>query len=255
MDSKSPVRYLCAAAMAGLSLQAQALVQAQAEITQVQWTIVDLTPGDGIPASIDVSGLGTLWQAVGWDPWTNQTGNGALGSGTGGSVSTPTFSADAQIAAGMPSIPGAGPAGFVSGSAQGGNAVTYSVVAVFEGDVTLGANTGIVLTARTDMSAVVGLTGERATGSAGVFMFRPDHPNAYIDSLSTFEAFFDHTNAQLQPVVSASFDNVGDTSMVVHIGANAMIQTFSVSAVPEPSTLAMMLAGCVGLLGVFGRRT
>lgn len=244
-------RHLAATCMGlslmGLSLQAQALVTAQAQITEVQWTIVDLTPDDGMAASLDFTGLNSFLQAVGAEPWTNQLGGAPVGSGTGGSVSTANFSATVQIAAGMPSVAGSGAAAFVSASAQGWDAITHALGAVFDGEVTLGPNTGLVLSGRTAMGAQVGLPGERASGTAGVLIFRPDHPSDWSESTASFEAYFDHGDAFPLPFTQTRFDNDGSTPMIVRITAYAMVDTVSVGVVPEPSSWALLLAGAAGL--------
>jgi hypothetical protein len=248
------LRRLIAAALVGVSVHANARVQAKAEITQVQLTVVDLTPDDGLAPSITTDLLGQLWYAVASAPSTAQMASGALGQAGGISVSDSNAAARAWSTVGNPFVAGAGPAAFVTSSTQASSAGAQAFSGVVYGDITLGPNTGIVLSALTDLGVSLERAGELADGSAGLMIFDPDNQSHGSRISSTFVADFEHTDIHRLPFMQISFDNAGGTPLLAHVYAYAEVSTYRVDQVPEPSTPALMLIGTAALAGWIGLR-
>jgi hypothetical protein len=204
-------------------------------------------PGGNFDAGVEV--------ALGPDPLNpsfHDAASGALGSAADVSVTDGAAVALAQLTARTPGQWDVqGVTASVSVDASGGQG-GWSFAKVVDRSIWLGG-LGTTLTVSANLDSLMA-SGPMSQGMVSIQIC----PNDVCDMNSIYtEAFVDGTGAYSGPsVLSASWStpvNSGGANVTVRFGLSASVYSDSVTAVPEPSTYALWLAGICGV-GVIARR-
>jgi hypothetical protein len=264
-----------AAALAAASITAQALNTATAELTAIRVQVVDLTPDDGIAAALILPSAPAGYYVVERTFGLNLT-TGALlflddQSGFYPHTSLP-FS-DSRLFSGNPLVNSTVERGadrlFAGATALVGNMAASTAswssalaTSTTPGDATLtgalhlGPGTALVLSADYQVSTrfEAGAAGDVSSwlslfGAVGTVA--ADQISRDMQSLVSSAPGLRSANGSL----SLTLSNASDQAVPVYFGANADASSM-VTAVPEPSSLAMLLGGglVLGLRARAGRR-
>jgi len=245
---------LCAAVatFAGLALAAPAVLadaSASASVSDVRIQLIDLDTTDGITPAISFSQGAGAQAYLSVSTWTDGAGqfhyvNVPVGSPYG-QIDLHTYAADGTSmmqggdvfgAAGM------GPGASVASSASGWYASGGAVGNPLQGTITLTGNTRMVVTATVATWAQASL-GDTATARTAIEFF--DKNNTF-NGLSSIQYSVSATGALWQDAgnsLALTWDNLGPATNAGFLKVSATVSSDSVTAVPEPQSAALMLAG------------
>lgn len=246
-------RFVCAGTLAALSSLACA-DEASVSISNVKVQVVDMNPGDNIwPWAWFVSDVSWVPQTTGAlahveSPVASDTQRGWLGSvhsanaASGGSLAQATTSGGDFSALG----PGASASVSVLDGQQG-----WASADVFNGRFLAGAQTRIVVTAMVDSILA---SGSSAQANAMIDLCFGDgscSPSGYSEALAFgFPAF-----GNLPPsMLRAEWENRTDDSLWGTMNVSVSAAASPVSAVPEPTSTALLLSGLLVCAGIARRR-
>jgi hypothetical protein len=165
------------------------------------------------------------------------------GHALGTSVQAPLSSAQAGLTA-KTSGNLNGVTAFASVQAGGGQS-GWAFAKVFDGQILVGGNATITVSATLDG---IHASGSMAQANAYIELCSTDFVTDTCDSANYVEAFIDASSPQYggPTLLTASWTNPGAATWAkMHIGLTA--SAASVSAVPEPATMALWLAGLAGM--------
>jgi hypothetical protein len=253
------MKRLCAAAAVAAVAIAPPAVQAagtaSVTLSNVHIQLIDLNTADGVTPGISF-GYGS--SVGGWlHPMTTVNGvyvenyfEVPVGTAYGPitAVNGASFATAAMLAGDI--LGAAGPGVTVTASASGVDAVAWSLGFVTPVAFTLTANTRMVVTA--DVATSVQAT-PGTTASASAQLSGSDRNNVYFanDNLQShsngrgFDVITPRTSLQIM------FDNQGANAYEGYLYEVA--SAYTTSTVPEPQSMALMLAG-LGVLGTVARR-
>ncbi len=252
---------LAAAGLLAVVPQAQATVTTSATLTNFQYQLFDLDPGDGIPASVSFDS-GAFVQAQARDiaiPGSSQfqSASGAFGEALSVSALQGLSNSQAQTFAGNPTSAGAGPGGFASASTAGAGNDAYASGTLLNSGFTLSPRTLLVFTASVgNLSVNTSVLGEYSYASVSLGIY--DSSNGPTSQQSYGQAYASiqsdgSTYSSLPGSITASFTNLSGLSVSGFAYAQAYAYA-STTAVPEPQTYGLMLLGLMALAPAIRRR-
>lgn len=221
---------------------------ASAEINNLRFELIDPDDGDGITPTISFGAVET----------TGYTGGGALGYFVGGSfdlslgggASASYFGATTQVAAGAATsgMPNLYSSLSASGNLPSGTPNSFSSIVYFSVPFELSANSIVAFDGEYLLSLTTSFPSEGASGQIGLSLVGDslDNPG------SNYGEGFDVVALPGNGSLHISFGNYSTDRWAgtVYFSTLAFAE---VTAVPEPETYAMLLAG-LGALGFMGRR-
>lgn len=244
----SPFKYTIAAAFA---VAAQLATAGSAEVTISNLTLAP-SGGEGwywLPG-LDGNGLWPTWVAPSAatmtglvSPELGDTQSGWQGQTLNSLTSDGLSQAHAQIIGSTIDNLNA-VAASASVTATGGQSA-WAFAQVFDGQILVGGNTTVTITARLDSILA---TGTMSQANAYIQFCSTDFTTDTCSPANYVEAFVDASSAGYSgpTLLTASWTNPGATNWAkLHIGLTASAD--SVAAVPEPATAALWLTGLAGL--------
>lgn len=252
---------LAAAGLLAVAPQAQATVSATASLTNFQYQLFDLDPSDGIAASVSFAGSASAFasatdSAVAGSNGNSQSASGAIGAGLSVSALQGISTAQAQTFAGNPTTAGAAPGSFASASTSGiGNSAYGSSSPLNSSGFTLSPRTLLVFSASvSSISVTSSVLGESAYASVTVGLYDSGGPSSQQSLGQAYAGIGSdgYTYSNVPGSVSASFTNLSGLPVTgtAYVQAYASVST---TAVPEPRTYALMLAGLLSVRLLTGR--
>ncbi len=248
-----------AAAALCAALPSHADVNAQAQITNIKITLVDLDPDDGISPAItftDGGFIGTWNSAYGADMDQVQTPF-ALGAAASGTRTIGDHSVSFAVLAGNILGAGNGPGATATHSGVGDGGAAGEEDVIFT-DFTLTPNTRIEISASASVSTVgyVGPEGSSFSdwAGAGLGIFsRTLEVSLASDYINAQEYGSDQGGHAQAGDLFTAYDNASGQPLQASLNALIYVGATEVSAVPEPGVW-MMFASGMAALGLLRRR-
>jgi hypothetical protein len=128
--------------------------------------------------------------------------------------------------------------------------VSFSAFGSASADYTLGYTSQSIEGERASAVLTLYVSGAKADGSGDVTDFQQQFASVYSDIYGGLPG---SDSASWNGVMSASYSNLSTHSSIGHFYAETEVGGLSVSAVPEPATYGMLLAG-LGTIGIARRR-
>lgn len=258
------IKRLCAAAsvlaaFAFTASNAQAAASASATVSDVRVQLIDLDATDGITPGITFgqgNGAPASLMVMALSDGVSLSDRVYLPTGTAyplGIYFASTYASATMLAGDALGAQAGGPGASVQSSASGMNAMGWAIGSPLPIDFTLTANTRMVVTATVANWAQASLGDTAAAyGSLQAYdMSWNSFANVSIHkSISANGTPWTDTGTSLQ----LSFDNAGPGSFDGHLKVTASAYSQSMTAVPEPQSAALLLAGLALLAGGASRR-